>query len=97
MTHPVLVPSGAGGGSVPGLEPLLSPRQVGEYLGVDESTVRKWFAHQPGVLKISMPRLLRNRKHAPRTFLRIPRSVLERLHQERTRGFALGEIQRGRS
>lgn len=58
---------------------------------LSESTVRRMFEDIPGVLKVSHPRLLKG-KRAPRTILRIPASLLERMHQDRTRGFG-AEVQ----
>lgn len=49
-------------------------------------TVRRLFEDAPGVLKISMPRLLKNqRKHQPHVLLRIPQSALEQVHTQQTR------------
>jgi hypothetical protein len=74
-----------------------SVQQVAEMWSVGEATVRRIFEDQPGFLKISMPQLVRNRKHRPHVLLRIPASVLARVHEDRSRGFGL-EVQprRGR-
>ncbi len=48
-------------------------QQVADMWGVSTATVRRLFEDAPGVLKISMPRLLKNhRKPKPHALLRIP-------------------------
>ena len=67
------------------LEKHYSPTQVALMWGVSESTVRRLFEDQPGVLKISMPRLIKSkRKHRPHVRLSIPESVLARVHEQWT-------------
>lgn len=55
------------------LEPLLTPQELAELWKFDESTIRRMFQDEPGVLKKSQPALLKNRKLSPRVSLRIPR------------------------
>lgn len=60
-----------------------SAAQVAEIWGVSEATVRRLFEDQPGVLRISMPRLMKSeRKHRPHVRLSIPASVLARVHEQ---------------
>lgn len=66
-----------------------SVQEVAELWGVAQATIRRIFDDQPGVLRISMPRLQKNRKHKPHVLLRIPESVLARLHQQWSAGFGL--------
>ena len=63
-----------------------SPAKVAELWGISQATVRRIFEDQPGVLKISMPRLLKmsERKHRPHVRLSIPASVLARVHEQWT-------------
>lgn len=83
--------------TVAATEQHYSVREVAEMWHISEATVRRMFQNEPGVLPISMPQLVRNRKHRPHVLLRIPASVLARVHQDRSRGFGL-EVQprRGR-
>ena len=71
-------------------------QQVAELWGVSEATVRRLFEDAEGVLKISMPRVLKisARKHKPHVLLSIPASVLERIHGQHARGFQLGKGRR---
>jgi hypothetical protein len=71
-----------------------SPQQVAEMWGVSDKTVQRMFEDAVGVLKISLPTLANGRKRKPRVKLRIPASVLERLHDQRAAGFR-AEIKRG--
>ena len=64
-------------------------------LRLSDATVRRLFEGQPGVLGISMPRLLPNRKHKPHTLLRIPESAIARFKQQWAAGFGL-EVKPGR-
>jgi hypothetical protein len=61
-----------------------TPQQVAEMWGLSDETVRKMFAEESGVLKVSASRLLRNTKR--RISLRIPASVLQRVHEQRSSG-----------
>lgn len=66
-----------------------SVQQVAEMWGVSETTVRRLFEDQPGVVRISIPRMMRNRKQKPHVLLRIPGSVLARLYKQWSGGFGL--------
>lgn len=73
-----------------------SPQEIAALWGMSADTVRRLFEDAPGVLKISMPRLLKNqRKHRPHVLLRIPASALERVHLQQTAPLRL-EVQRRR-
>lgn len=58
------------------MEPMYSPQDIAAWLSVDESSVRRWFAGLPGVLRLG------NGKHAT---IRVPLSVLQRFIEERSR------------
>jgi hypothetical protein len=62
-----------------------SPKQIAKMWGVSEDTVRRSFEDYPGVLKFSARRLSGRGRH--RVTLRIPESVLQQFHAERSRGF----------
>ena len=77
-------------------EPHYSTQQVADMWSVSRQTVQCLFDDVPGVLKISMPRLLtHNPKRKPRVSLSIPATVLEQVHREQARGFRL-EVKRRR-
>ena len=76
-------------------EQHFSVQQVSEMWGISAASVRRIFEGQPGVLALSMPRLQKNRKHKPHVLLRIPASVMERLHKQWSTGFGL-EVKPGR-
>lgn len=61
-------------------------REVAKLWGISEMTVARIFQDEDGVLKLSMPRGLAA-KRAPRVSLRIPASVLERVHEQRSGGW----------
>jgi hypothetical protein len=67
-----------------------TPQQVAEMWGVSSDTVRRLFHGEDGVLEVAIPRLLKPKKK--RTSLRIPASVLCRVHEQWSRG-SRGEIQ----
>lgn len=69
--------------------------QIAEAWGINDDTVRRLFADEPGVLRFSFPRTLQ-RKKAPYITLRIPASVLDRVYQKRSSVPAAFEIKRGR-
>ena len=77
--------------STPATERHYTVQEVAEMWSVSEEKVRRMFQDVPGVLKIGFPGILPGRKR-PHVTLRIPASVLERFHQERSAGFRL-EIQ----
>jgi len=62
--------------------------EIAEQWKVSAMTVRRCFEDQPGVLKLSFGRRLAG-KGRPHVTLRIPESVLERFHQQRSMGFRL--------
>lgn len=72
-------------------------KEVATACGVSETTVRRMFEDQPGVLKITMPRLLAARKHSRAPSYLFRRRFFERLYQQRTAGFSVREIKRTRS
>lgn len=65
------------------LERHFSPREIARAWGLSESTARRLFQDQPGVLKIGKA----DRWDGKRDYvtLRIPESVVRRVHQERTK------------
>jgi hypothetical protein len=80
--------------TTPTFEKHYSPQQIGAVWGISANTVRRIFQDMPGVMTISLPRrLVRGKDRAPRTTLRIPASVAEIAHQQRSRGFD-PEVQR---
>ncbi len=79
----------------PAFEQHFTVQQVALMWGISEESVRRLFRDEPGVLKISGPTLNKRRKHNPHVLLRIPASVLHRLHQQRSAGFGL-EVKAGR-
>jgi hypothetical protein len=67
-------------GGAPGvLERLYAPQEIAEAWQLDESTVRRLFAGEAGVLRLSG-----GQKHK-RTTLRIPAAVVERVQRERSK------------
>lgn len=74
--------------AVHAMEKHLSVQQVAKMWGLGENTVRRMFEDLQGVLKISQPRLNgAHAKRAPRTILRIPESLVIRVHEDWSRGF----------
>ena len=65
-----------------GLERHLTPKEVAEYWALDETTIRRIFYDEPGVLKIGKA----NRRDGKRDYisLRIPESVVQRVHNRRS-------------
>ena len=59
------------------------PKDIAELWGLDESTVRRLFQDEPGVLKIGRV----DRRDGKRGYvsIRIPESVASRVHRERSR------------
>ncbi len=64
---------------VPGLEPILTPQQVAEYLHLDVSTVRRLFLDRPDVVRIGRTEARKKRSYVT---LRIPLSALRRFMEE---------------
>lgn len=79
------------------IERHFSVQEVAELWGISDESVRRMFEDQPGVLKLSIPRLVQNRKHKPHVRLSIPLSVLTRLHEQWASGFSFKVQRRGRS
>jgi hypothetical protein len=79
----------------PATEQHYTTRQVAEMWGISEQTVVRIFQDEEGVLKLSMPRGL-TAKRAARVSLRIPASVLDRVHKQRAAGWS-SKIQLRRS
>jgi len=75
-------------------EKHFSPDEVAEMWGISRQTVVRMFECYPGVLKFGMPRIQSKRK--TKTTIRIPLSVLERFHQDRSSGFVQSKVQRRR-
>jgi hypothetical protein len=67
------------------IESLYTPQELAELWKFDESTIRRMFQDEPGVLKKSLPVLLKNRKRSPRVTLRIPVSVAKRVFDRLSR------------
>jgi hypothetical protein len=63
---------------------MYSPQQIAQWLGCDESAVRRWFAGVEGVLKLnhSSQNTKTGKKHYT---IRVPHSVLQRFIEERSR------------
>jgi len=77
----VSLPSGASLNPV--LEQHFTPQELAQLWRLDESTIRRLFQDEPGVLKLGKA----NRRDGKRDYvsLRIPASVAFRVHQERSR------------
>lgn len=80
-----------GAAASPALEQHYTVQQVAALWSMSAQTVRRMFADEPGVLKLSHPRIAG--KGRPHVTLSIPASVLEWFHQQRSAGFGL-EVQR---
>lgn len=65
-----------------------SVQQVAEMWGLSAEKVRLMFQDVEGVLKISFTGMSK-KKRKPYVTLRIPASILEQFHQERSAGFRL--------
>ena len=76
-------PDLANGDSVTAFERHYRLKDLAELWGLDESTVRRLFQDEPGVLKIGRA----GRRDGKRDYMsiRIPESVALRVHQERSR------------
>jgi hypothetical protein len=68
-------------------------QEIAETWQVSAMTVRRLFQDEPGVLKIGHARTMRRAR--PHITLRIPASVLERFHEQRSGGFG-AEVERRR-
>jgi hypothetical protein len=70
--------------------------EIAELWTISPEKVRRLFQDAPGVLKIGDRAPLTKRKTRPHVMLRIPQSVLERFHEERSGGFrAKVQLRRG--
>jgi hypothetical protein len=78
-TLPAPVPLVAGTNET---EPHFTPKQLAERWNIDQSTVRRIFRDEPGVLRIPH---LRRRGKRDYVSLRIPASVAARVHERRSR------------
>ncbi len=63
-------------------EPHYTPEQVAEWWGLDSNSIRRIFRNEPGVLLFG--RETSTRLKRAYTSLRIPQSVLERVHRRMT-------------
>ena len=61
--------------------------EVAELWAISEQSVIRIFQDEEGVLKLSLPRGITG-KRAPRVSLRIPASVLDRVHKQRSGGWS---------
>ena len=59
--------------------------ELAEMWGLDSSTIRAWFADEPGVLKHGHSGI--RSKKRPYMTLRIPESVARRVHAARSKGW----------
>ncbi len=65
------------------LERHLSVQDLAQVWGLDESTIRRLFQDEPGVLKIG--KAARHDGKRDYVTLRIPESVVRRVHEQRCR------------
>jgi hypothetical protein len=75
--------SAASGLSDPALEEHYTVAELGKLWGLDAKTVRRMFAHEPGVLKFGNPETRYKRGYVS---LRIPASVAVRIHRRLSAG-----------
>jgi transcriptional regulator GlxA family with amidase domain len=68
-------------------------QEIADLWQMSAMTVRRLFQDEPGVLKLGVVRTMRSAR--PHVMLRIPASVLDRFHQQRSSGFG-PEIKRRR-
>jgi len=73
------------------LDPHFTVDQISERWGLSRKVITRLFEDEPGVLRICAPRL---RSKRPYVTLRIPESVLQRVHEARSGGW--GVERRGR-
>lgn len=64
------------------LEKHYSVPEIATLWGLSEDTIRALFRNHPGVLKIASPELVRRKKRGY-CVLRVPESVLQKVHAER--------------
>jgi hypothetical protein len=65
------------------LEPHYTPAELGALWGFDQTTIRRMFVDEPGVLKIGK----QARRDGKRSYVsvRIPASVAQRVHDRKAR------------
>jgi hypothetical protein len=66
---------------VPGLDRLLTPAEIAEAWQLDQTTIRRIFQDEPGVLKLAND----GRRKRAYTTLRVPLEVYQRVVRERSR------------
>jgi hypothetical protein len=68
---------------MPALERHYTPQELGELWGFDQTTIRRLFVDEPGVLKIGK----QARRDGKRSYVsvRIPASVAQRVHERKAR------------
>jgi len=77
------VPENAAPASVLSVERHFSPAEIGELWNLSADCVRKIFENEPGVLAIGNAQPKRGKRSY--TTLRIPQSVLDRVHRRMAR------------
>lgn len=81
--------------STPATERHYTVQEIAQMWNVSSEKVRRMFRDVPGVLEIGFAGILPGKKKRGHVTLRIPASVLERVHQDRSAGFRL-EVERSR-
>lgn len=76
----------------PAVERHYSAQEIADMWGISVQYVRRLFEHMDGVLRLNGPSITGRRRYVT---LRIPESVVMRVHHERSRG-VVSEFQRGR-
>jgi hypothetical protein len=71
----------------PSVERHFTIGEIASMWGLCPNTVRKIFEDMEGVLKVSYPRLKSRSNRKPRVSLRIPASLVARVHEDWSRGF----------
>jgi hypothetical protein len=75
---------------LPALEQHFTVQQVAEAWGLSEASIRRMFGEQPGVLRKAAPTVTGKRR---RVLLRIPASVVARVHDDLECLPTLGKVQ----
>ena len=70
-----------------------TPKEIADLWQVHIQTIHRTFRDVPGVLHLGLPSVTGKKK---RETLRIPASVLQRFHEQRSRGFELEVKRRSR-
>lgn len=76
------------------MERHYSADEIAVAWNVSAESVRRIFRDLPGVVKLERPRVRKGAR--PYVTLRIPESVLSRVHEDRARGFSFKVQGRGR-